>query len=72
MSQSRLPHLRLAGGNLLNAHLVLREEEALVVPEAVYSEHLERAACRVPRDPDDIPTVALALALGDDQGRCAI
>ena len=31
-----------------------------------------RAAYRMPRDPDDVPTVALALALGGDEGRCSM
>ena len=26
----------------------------------------------MPRDPDDVPTVALALALGGDEDRCGI
>ncbi len=43
-----------------------------VVPEAAYSGHMELAAYRIPRDPDDAPTVALALALGGAEGRCGI
>lgn len=42
------------------------------VPREVYSEYLERSAYRVPWDPDDVPTVALALTLGGDEGRCGI
>ncbi len=56
---------------LANA-LALGDEVVAVVPETVYSEHLGRATYRVPRDPDDVPTVALALALGGDDGRCGI
>jgi predicted nucleic acid-binding protein len=57
---------------LLEAALGVAEEETLVVPEAAYSGYLERAAYRIPRDPDDAPTVALALALGGAEGRCGI
>lgn len=43
------------------------------IPREAYSDFEERAAYRIPRDPDDAPTVALALALnGDDAGRCGI
>jgi len=57
---------------MLTSALEVAEEEATVVPDVAYSEHLEQAAYRVPRDPDDAPTVALALALGGDEGRCGI
>lgn len=57
---------------LLEAALVVAADETTVVPEAAYSAYLERAAYRIPRDPDDVPTVALALALGGDAGRCGI
>ena len=50
----------------------LVDRRVVPVPREVYSEHLERAAYRVPRDPDDVPTVALALAFGGDEGRCGI
>jgi predicted nucleic acid-binding protein len=42
------------------------------VPSEVYAGFEERAAYRVPRDPDDVPTVALALALEGDEGHCGI
>ncbi len=42
------------------------------VPSEVYAGFEERASYRIPRDPDDAPTVALALALGGDEGRCGI
>jgi len=35
-----------------------------VVPEAEYGEHEAAAKDRIPRDPNDWPTVALALSLG--------
>lgn len=56
----------------IHARALAAISEIAVVPESVYSEHLERAAYRVPRDPDDVPTVALALAMGGDEGRCGI
>ncbi len=42
------------------------------VPPETYDAFKERAAYRIPRDPDDIPSVALALALGGNEGRCGI
>lgn len=42
------------------------------IPREVYAGQEEQAAYRVPRDPDDAPTVALSLALGGDEGRCGI
>jgi len=42
------------------------------VPREVYAALEERAAYCIPRDPDDAQTVALALALGGDEGRCGI
>lgn len=42
------------------------------IPSEVYAGFEERAAHRVPRNPDDAPTVALALALGGEEGRCGI
>lgn len=38
-----------------------------VMPEEVYRDCLEEARERIPRDPDDAPTVALALALGGEE-----
>jgi predicted nucleic acid-binding protein len=63
---------RETAGALLERAFRVAEEETTVVPVTVYSEHLERAAYRIPRDPDDVPTVALALALGGNEGRCGI
>jgi predicted nucleic acid-binding protein len=42
------------------------------VPSEISAGFEEQAAHRVPRDPDDAPTVALALALGGEEGRCGI
>ena len=42
------------------------------VASEVYAGFEERAAYRMPRDPDDAPTVALALALGGEEGRCGV
>ena len=41
----------------------LLPENVTVVPETEYSEHEGVARARIPRDPNDWPTVALALAL---------
>jgi predicted nucleic acid-binding protein len=38
-----------------------------VIPEKIYRDRLEEARERIPRDPDDAPTVALALALGEER-----
>lgn len=57
---------------LLSTALKVAEEETTMVPEAVYSSYREAAFHRIPRDPDDAPTVALALALGGEDGRCGI
>lgn len=57
---------------LLSMALGVAEEETTVVPEAVYLSYREAAFYRIPRDPDDAPTVALALALGGENGRCGI
>ncbi len=43
-----------------------------VMPEEVYRDRLEEARERIPRDPDDAPTVALALALGGGEERAGI
>lgn len=48
------------------------ERGTVQVPREVYAALEERAVYRIPRDPDDVPTVALALALGGDEGRCGI
>lgn len=43
-----------------------------VMPEEIYRDLLEEARERIPRDPDDAPTVALALALGGDEEHAGI
>jgi hypothetical protein len=48
------------------------ERQVVPVPREVYAGLEEQAAYRIPRDPDDVPTVALAFALGGDEGRCGI
>lgn len=51
------------GEAILASAIELAELRVARVPEAVYA-HLEATArARIPRDPDDWPTVALALAL---------
>lgn len=70
VSQGRMT--RATADAVLEAAMEVLEEEPAVVPEAAYFEHLEQAAYRIPRDPDDAPTVALALALGGEDGRCGI
>lgn len=70
VSQGRMT--RETAGAVLERAIEIAEEETTVVPDTVYSEQLEHAAYRIPRDPDDAPTVALALALGGDEGRCGI
>ena len=42
----------------------LLSEEVIVVPEADYGGHEAEARDRIPRDPNDWPSVALALSLG--------
>lgn len=43
-----------------------------MVPEAWYQDRLEEARERVPRNPDNAPIVALALAIGGDYERAGI
>ncbi|MGH3089125.1 MAG: PIN domain-containing protein [Rubrobacteraceae bacterium] len=57
---------------VLQDAIELTEREVTVVPRDAYAHRIEQAAYRIPRDPDDAPTVALALALGGDEGRCGI
>jgi hypothetical protein len=57
---------------LLQSALATIDGFLTVIPHFVYADNLDRAAYRVPRDLDDAPTVALALALGGDEGRCGI
>jgi predicted nucleic acid-binding protein len=51
---------------LLEAALSSVGARVTVVPMSVYAERLDEALIRVPRDPRDAPTVALALVLGYD------
>jgi hypothetical protein len=48
------------------------KRKVVPVPREAYVGFGERATYRVPRDPSDAPTLALALALGGDDGRCGI
>jgi predicted nucleic acid-binding protein len=57
---------------LLHEAISLAEKRVLTIPRAIYGAFEQEAAYRIPRDPDDAPTVALALALGGDNGGCAI
>ena len=50
----------------------LVERRILPIPREVYADFEDRATYRIPRDRDDVPAVALALALGGDEGRCGI
>jgi predicted nucleic acid-binding protein len=60
-------HRRLepaAAAQLLDEALAAVTARATIVPTAAYATYLEAARRRVPRDPRDAPTVALALAMG--------
>lgn len=50
----------------------LVERRIVPIPQEVYAGFEDRASYRIPRDAADVPTVALALALGGDEGRCGI
>lgn len=63
---------RPAADAMLDEARGIVERRISPVPSGVYAGFEERAAYRMPRDPDDVPTVALALALGGDEGRCGI
>ena len=63
---------RQAADTMLDEAGGIVERRISPVPSEVYADFEERAAYRIPRDPDDAPTVALALALGGDEGRCGI
>ncbi len=52
-----------AGQNLLIDAVALAEAEVSLIPHEVYAVLETRARARIPRDPDDWPTVALALVL---------
>ena len=51
------------GQNLLFDAIALAEAEVSLIPHEVYAVLETRARARIPRDPDDWPTVALALVL---------
>ena len=48
---------------LLDAVTSALVDHMTVIPSSVYADRLEDARWRIPRDPEDVPTVALALAL---------
>jgi predicted nucleic acid-binding protein len=48
---------------LLDEVLRVLAQRIILVPFEVYADYLELARLRIPRDPNDTPTVALALAL---------
>ncbi len=52
------------GKNLLKDAIALAEARVAIVPHEVYSDYETVASSRIPRDPNDWFTVALALALG--------
>ena len=70
VDQGRLS--REQAGALLADGLRIAEARAVEVPPEAFAAFEEEAAYRIPRDPDDAPTVALALALGGVEGRCGI
>lgn len=51
------------GEVLLKTAFDLAQAKALLIPEEIYGAWREQALLRVPRDPDDWPTVALAMAV---------
>jgi predicted nucleic acid-binding protein len=51
------------GQNLLKNVVALAEAKVAIVPHEVYSDYETVARSRIPRDPNDWYTVALALAL---------
>ena len=63
---------RDTAGALLRTAIELIDEVTTIVPQGENADFLDRAAYRIPRDPEDAPTVALALALRGDEGRCGI
>ncbi len=52
--------------DLLDLAITVAEQQVTVVGDAEYSAHEAEARRRIPRDPDDWPTVALALTLETD------
>lgn len=61
VQQGRLS--RTTADELLAAAIALVEAAVLIVPEEVYATAKGRAVRRLPRDPEDWPTVALAMVL---------
>lgn len=58
-------HLEAAlAAQLLDDALAMLAARVAIAPSEVYAESLEEARRRIPRDPRDAPTVALALTLG--------
>lgn len=51
------------GETLLETAFNLAQAKARLIPEEIYGAWKEQAFLRIPRDPDDWPTVALALAV---------
>jgi predicted nucleic acid-binding protein len=51
------------GEALLETAFELAQAKARLIPEEIYGTWKEQALLRIPRDPDDWPTVALALAV---------
>lgn len=46
--------------------LKLLQQRVVVIPQATFAPFESQARLRIPRDPDDWPTIALALALNAD------
>lgn len=57
---------------LLADGLQIGEARAVEIPPEAFVAFEEEAAYRIPRDPTDVPTVALALALDGAEGRCGV
>lgn len=70
VAQGRLSRER--ADELLVLALRVAEERAVEVPAEAFARFTGEAVYRIPRDPGDVPTVALALALGGAEGRCGI
>jgi putative PIN family toxin of toxin-antitoxin system len=51
------------GEMLLETAFTLAEAKAKLIPEEIYAPWQDQALLRIPRDPDDWPTVALAMAI---------
>jgi predicted nucleic acid-binding protein len=51
------------GETLLETAFALAEAKARLVPETIYASWKDQTLLRIPRDPKDWPTVALALAV---------